>query len=147
MKPWSKLQREIYKLIATDIDLQIHCASYRMKNSMDSSNIPRYWITLGKEIIWDYPKHFMQNGELIDVAGNKLWYPHQNEISDISVLIRDYIDTPQKDLLTKDFEDGKWGLTSILKASDRRIGKEKLQQMARNTENVQILKVLQARLH
>ena len=61
-KPWSKLQRELYDLVSDSIDFQIHCVAYRMDSAYGSTNLPRYWITLNKEIIWDYPKQFVTKG-------------------------------------------------------------------------------------
>ena len=51
MKPWNKLQRDLYKMIDEKINFQIHCAAYRMNSEYGSTNLPRYWITLGKEIV------------------------------------------------------------------------------------------------
>ncbi len=53
MSRWSKLQREFYTIRADGLDLQIHCRVYRMQSQRGSADLPRYWITLGKEIIWD----------------------------------------------------------------------------------------------
>lgn len=47
-KHWSKLQREIYKLIDSRIGIQIHCSVYRMDSRWGGTDLPRYWITLGK---------------------------------------------------------------------------------------------------
>ena len=58
-KRWSKLQSEIYNLLDKRIDIQIHCSVYRMKSNWGSTDLPRYWITLGKEIIFDYPQQFL----------------------------------------------------------------------------------------
>lgn len=112
MKPWSKLQREIKKLFDPDLDLNIQCRAYRMDSQRGSTDLPRYWITLGKKVIFDYPKDFNVSAD---------YYPYINDISDISKLIREYIDTPVVELLTRRFDDP-WFLTSILLAADRRIG-------------------------
>ena len=59
-KRWSKLQKRLYNLIDSKIDFQIHCALYEM-NSNDgyhSYKLPRYFITIDKEIVFDYPKDF-----------------------------------------------------------------------------------------
>ena len=48
MKRWSKLQRDFYKLLADGLDLQLQCRVYRMNSQRGSTDIPRYWITLGK---------------------------------------------------------------------------------------------------
>ena len=57
---WSKLQSRLYNLIEPSVNFQIHCALYEM-NSNDgyhSLKLPRYFITINKEIIFDYPKDF-----------------------------------------------------------------------------------------
>jgi hypothetical protein len=75
MRPWSKLQKQIYNLLLPKLGLQIHCAAYPMRSQCGSTDLGRYWITLGREIIWDYPKDF---------AGAKLKYPYVTDISAIS---------------------------------------------------------------
>lgn len=123
MSNWSKLQKELYQIIDNRLGLQIHCVAYRMKSQRGTSNLPRYFITLGKDIIFDYPKQFIrQSNELQN-------YPYENEISDISDLFREYIDTPLEDLFDKNFENDKWRLTEILKAADKRIGKRRLDEL------------------
>jgi len=119
MKPWSKLQREIEKLFTDELSIRIQCRAYRMDSQRGSTNIPRYWITLGKDIIIDYPKDF---------PGAKASYPYHTDVCSISRLIRDYIDTPVDDLLSKEFEDP-WGLIEIFLAADRRIGKRRLREL------------------
>jgi hypothetical protein len=89
-----------------------------MDSQRGSTNIPRYWITLGKDIIFDYPKDFPEA---------RASYPYLTDVSSISRLIRDYIDTPVDDLLSKQFEDP-WGLIEIFLAADRRIGKRRLRE-------------------
>jgi hypothetical protein len=117
MKRWSKLQKQIYNLLLPRLGLQIHCAAYPMRSQYGSTDLGRYWITLGREIIWDYPKDF---------AGAKRKYPYTTDIAAISELVREYVDTPVEALLRKRFERDLWGLTVILKAADRRLGREKL---------------------
>ena len=119
MKPWSKLQREIEKLFTDELSIRIQCRAYRMDSQRGSTNIPRYWITLGKDIIFDYPKDFPPANAS---------YPYVTDVSSISRLIRDYIDTPVDDLLIKEFEDP-WGLIEIFLAADRRIGKRRLREL------------------
>lgn len=138
MKPWSKLQKELYLLMDTSIKLQIHCSVYRMQSQMGSTDLPRYWMTLGKEIIFDYPKDFVDQME-----GD---YPYFNHIRDISQLFRTYIDTPVDELFAKTFEEDEWGLTDLLKAADRRIGKRRLAQLAQGNPNPGVVKIVQARL-
>lgn len=65
MKRWSKLQKELYNLIAPELDFQIHCRAYRMDSQSGSTDLPRYWITLGKETIWDYPGQFVGDDGIV----------------------------------------------------------------------------------
>ena len=119
MSAWSKLQKSLYLIVADNVDFQIHCSVYRMKSQRGSTDLPRYWITIGKDIIFDYPKQFLSD------KGNEN-YPYVTQISDISDLIRQYIDCPVNLLPEKHFENDLWGLTDILKAVDKRLGKGKL---------------------
>lgn len=60
-------------------------------------------------------------------------------------MIREYIDTPVNELFDKIFENDKWGLTDILKAADKRLGKNKLIQIKQETKSKNVLKVIIAR--
>ena len=119
MSAWSKLQKSLYLIVSDKVDFQIHCSIYRMKSQRGNTNLPRYWITIDNEIIFDYPKQFMNNKENQN-------YPYETQISDISECIREYSDCPVNFFLEKNFENDLWGLTDILKAVDKRLGKEKL---------------------
>lgn len=115
MRPWSKLQKEIENLFADELLLRIQCRAYRMNSQRGSTDIPRYWITLGKDIIFDYPKDFPKANAS---------YPYLTDVSSISKLIRDYINTPVDDLLNKEFDDP-WGIVEIFLAADKRIGQRR----------------------
>jgi hypothetical protein len=117
MRRWSKLQKQIYNLPPPRLGLQIHCAAYPMRSQCGSTDLGTYWVTLGGEIIWDYPKNF---------AWAKPKYPYVTDITAISELLREYIDTPVEALPRKRFEKDLWGLIAILKAADRRLDREKL---------------------
>lgn len=119
MAAWSKLQKSLYSIVSDKADFQIHCSVYRMKSQRGSVNLARYWVTVGKAIVFDYPKQFMSAEE------NKN-YPYETQISDLSDCIRDYIDCPVNLLPEKKFDGDAWGLTDILKAVDKRLGKERL---------------------
>ena len=138
MKHWSKLQKKLYTVIDEDIDFQMHCTVYRMNSQRGSAGLPRYWITLGKEVIFDYPKDFAQNTE---------GYPYETDISEISDLIREYLDTPAGDLFEKEFSDDRWGLAAILKAADKRIGKSKLVALADQNPVRSVQKIVAARIY
>ena len=66
MKRWSSLQREIYKLIDENINFQIHLSRYRMDSTYGSTDLPRYWITLDGETIFDYPKQFICKDDIFE---------------------------------------------------------------------------------
>lgn len=119
MAVWSKLQKSLYNLVTDKINFQMHCSVYRMNSGRGSVNLPRYWITIDKKIIFDYPKQFV--GDLQTEN-----YPYETEISNISKCIRDYIDCSVNLLPYAKFERDKWGITDIFKAVDKRLGKEKL---------------------
>ncbi len=152
MARWSKLQKELYLIIDKKINFKINCSVYRMQSERGSTNLPRYFIMLDKEIIFDYPKQFLsqpipleiKRQYLLDNAKSsvKECYPHYTEVSDISDLFREYIDTPVDLLLTKKFKNDRWGLTDILKASDRRIGLRRLNNLLESINNVAAKKII-----
>jgi hypothetical protein len=143
MTRWSKLQKELYEVRAEGLDLQIHCRRYRMASQRGSTDLPRYWITLGKEVIWDYPRDFLDKPH--PQRNPPKWYPYGNDISAISVLLRAYLDTPRGELLTKEFHDDHWGLINILRAADRRVGARRIAVLERKTRNKAARLVLEAR--
>ena len=151
MKRWSSLQREIYKLIDKQIDFQMHLSIYRMNSQYGSTDLPRFWITLGDEIIFDYPKQFVDKDEsgafIKNLKGERLYYPYQTEISDISKLIREYIDTTKEDVYSKHFANDHWDLINILKAADKRFGKRRLELLKIKTESKTTQKIIEYRLN
>jgi len=149
MKRWSKLAKRLYELADESIDFRLRCTVYRMQSRRGSTDLPRYFITLAGEIIFDYPKDFMlKSGGVKSLAQGALTkiYPYGNDISDIGELIREYIDTPKDELFKKHFDADEWGLANILKAADKRIGKRRLQILAKNKKNQAMQKVIAARL-
>lgn len=151
MKRWSSLQKQLYKITDKNINFQIHLSKYRMNSQYGSVDLPRYWITLDNEIIFDYPKNFTDNnvcGNFVrNLNGDKSYYPYQTEISGISALIREYIDTPKEKIFSKHFDNDFWGLTNILKAADRRFGKRRLMLLRKRTNNKMAQKIIQYRLN
>lgn len=142
-KRWSKLQSRLYNLIDPKLNFQIHCALYEM-NSNDGwhgNKLPRYFIMIDKEIIFDYPKDF----DTTDRYGYNS-YPWDTDISDISNLIEKYIQCPESELFNN-FEEDKWGLTDILRVCDRRIGKRRLMILKNNTDNTLLIKIIDKRLN
>ncbi len=150
---WSKLQRELYEVITDDINFQIHCSAFPMDSQYGGTKLPRYWISLDKEIIFDYPKQFVIKTEIVryrgnvrNLSGKAAYYPYGTDISEISELIKEYIDTPKNEILTKQFDHDHWGLVNILRAADRRIGTRRLESLKKKTHNIAALKVIETRL-
>lgn len=132
-RPWSKLKKELIKLWVEELDLDIHQVIYRMQSQMGSTNLPRYFMTLKKEVIYDFPKDFKHevlNQGYFKTRQLKDAYPYEETISHLSQVIKLYIDTPIELLLSKEFPQD-FGLTLIFKSADRRIGKNKLQEWAK----------------
>jgi len=138
----------LYLLIDPGIRFQIHCAVVRMRSERGSTDLPRYWITLDRETIWDYPGDFALpwGGTRRTDGSFVLGYPYSTDISAISELIREYIDTPADDLLSRHFENDHWGLANILRAADRRIGRRHWPVLKRKISNQAARKVLNARV-
>ena len=150
MKHWSVLQREICRIVDDSIDFQIHLTRYRMCSQYGSTDLPRYWITLGDEVIFDDPKQFVvqdESGSYVkNLKGERAHDPYENDISDISALLREYLDTPKEALLAKQFANDCRGIVNILKAADRRFGRRRLELLKRKTGNQAAQKVIACRL-
>ena len=115
MPRWSNLQKLLYDLFDSNLNLQIHCCVYRSK-----INFPRYWISLDNEIIWDFPKDYFNRKKEEENLQNDIELEYK--ISEIPNIIREYINTPIHELMNKNIENDKYGLTEILLVADRRIG-------------------------
>jgi len=135
MKRWSKLQHELRALFVPDLRLDIQCRVYGMNSARAQTFLPRYWISLKRQTIWDYPKDFPDTGKD---------YPDVTDVSMIPDLLGLYIDTPRSHLLHRVFADDRWGITDIMKVADRRLGLRRLESM-RHELSAPALKVLAAR--
>ncbi len=139
---WSKLQNRLYRVMDPSTNFQIHMAIYEM-NSNDGyhgSKLPRYWVTIGKEIVFDYPKYF----DTTEKYGFNS-YPWDTDISAISNLIVEYIQCPQAELMRK-FENDRWGLTDIFLTCDKRMGTRRLKELKERVENPLLIKTIDERL-
>lgn len=142
-KQWSKLQTRLYNLIDPKIDFQIHCAVYEM-NSNDGwhgNKLPRYFITVDKNIVFDYPKDF----DTTEKYGFNS-YPWDMDISEISDIIEEYIQSSKSKLLNE-FDNDKWGITDILRVCDRRIGRRRLLEMKNTIDNEILLGIIERRIN
>jgi hypothetical protein len=140
---WSKLQKEFYLLRAERLDFQLHCRAYPIDSQYGRTDLPRYWITLDRQIIWDSPKDFV--GTSHPLRANLKLYPYDHDVTRISNLIREYIDTPKEELLTKQFDTDYWGLVDMLRAADKRIGLRRLPLLATETQNQAARTIVEAR--
>ena len=137
MRRWSRLQKRIYDLMDPKAGLHIHMALYEMKSNdgWHGDKLPRFFISVGKEIVLDYPKDFDTG-----VEGYSTTYPWLTDISDISDLLDEYTRTPKERIL-EPFESDSWGLTRLLSAADRRIGKRRLKAL-QETSDCRIVKMI-----
>ena len=157
LRPFSKLKNQIENLFAPELKMKFCCSAYpmRSKTGYASNFIPRFYLKMDKEIIWDFPKDFA-----VKDIGYGMW-ANNNGISD---LVREYIDTPLKELLYKDFESEKkeywaytkqgevelsfpYNLTDLFKAADRRIGKATLVHWSGHVKNFKAYKIICVRLY
>ena len=81
-KRWSKLQSRLYRLIDPALNFQIHCAVYEMNSNggWHGNKLPRYFITIGKEIVFDYPKDFDTTWEYIELTFQEIKETHLKDI-------------------------------------------------------------------
>ena len=100
------------------------------------SRLSRYFITVDKEIVFDYPKDMELDKKYI-----YLW---NSDVDKISNLIEEYIQRPNEELFA-DFPDDKWGIVDILLACDRRVGKKRLQVLAERTRNAKVRSIIEKR--
>ena len=138
MKRWSKLQTRIYSMVDPAIPFQIHYIAYPMRSQCGSTLIPRCYITIGKEIIWDFPSNFP--GACVDS------YSACSECLPIAAILREWTDAPKDDLLEFAPPADRWGLAEILLAVDRRMGKRRLHLLCERTHSEQVKAIIAMRL-
>ena len=151
-RPFTKLKKQIENLFDSQLKMQLKCFAYPVRSQYGSTSIPRFYVQLGKEIIWDFPK---------DSPLKKISHHYWVGLTGISPLIREYIDAPITNLLNRKFKSEHFGLimqyvgmpkqdlfeydqklTDLFKAADRRIGKEKLLKWATPKEDPRINYIL-----
>jgi len=130
-KPWSKLKSRIEALWADGLGMSIHCTSYPFNTPGAPVRVSRHWITLGKEILWDFPGPFLSEGRSRGGPVDNAYPGFANGGSVIGELLREYLDRP-RELLLHPFTEDRWELADILRAADRRLGKEALQSWSRD---------------
>jgi len=131
---WSQLKKLIESLFDPSLNLQIHCTVHR---SEGGPNIGRYWIVLNKETIWEEPRKVIPS--LVAGTANPV-------ATEITAVLRDYLDTPREEILTKAFAADKWGLVEVLRAADRRVGKRRLMELQGEAQSLAAGQIIEARL-
>lgn len=147
-KRFSKLHKRIKTLFVNDISLQFHMTVYRQHSpgwGYGSNAYPRYWLQLGQEIIWDYPHDFMR---IFEEQGHPrtLFYPDWGAEYNVLHLICQYLNTPRDQLWKATEKDDRWSLYEVLKAADRRIGKQRLLELHGQCAHPAVDKIIEARL-
>jgi hypothetical protein len=141
-KRWSKLQKQIYQLVDSSVPLRIQCID--VGRSADRGSLRRlglYRVHLGKCLIWNFPEGFVRPAQIYPDGGDCFSYT----ASDINRVIREYIDTPKDQLPEKKFDRDWFGLTTILKAADRRLGRQRLMAWFKDSEDPAIVDILTLR--
>jgi hypothetical protein len=127
-KPWSKLKSRVEALWPEALPLSIHCTSYDLGAHSGTSlrtHASRHWIVLSKKIVWDFPGPFLRDDRSRGGPVKDASIHHPNGGTIVGELLRQYLDRP-KDALFETFDDDQWELTDVLRAADRRIGKDAL---------------------
>ncbi len=141
-KRFSKLQMRLYNLMEPSLDFQIHYALYTMHNkkTFHGNKLTRCFITVGKEIVFDYPKEH----DTKSVYGTDS-YTWDSDLPRISNLIEEYIQRPEEELMNP-FEKDRWKLIDVLRVCDRRIGKRRLSELKNTVTDERLLKIINERL-
>ena len=155
--PFSKLKKIINGLFDEKLKMDFCCIAYPMRAQYANNHTPRFYVKMGQEIIWDFPKDFTSEKMPLESWS----YRDSNGISE---LVRDYIDTPVDKLLKKKFKKDTWEcimqylwertqetitvnykLTEIFIAADRRLGRDALLKWAKSKNNPVVDAILMKR--
>lgn len=136
---WSQIQRKLYQIIDPKINLQVHCAVYPGGGKTCANGIPRFWVTLNGEVIFDCQHDFMFMWHDKDFDIGNL--PFEDDISWCCGIVIRHFQAPVDSLMTL---HDRFGLTDILLAADRRIGKRRWPEIYKNRSEA-ARKVLVAR--
>ena len=127
---WSKLRTRVEDLWSPALPMAIHANVWVKRTRHFTFDEPRHWIVLDRRIIWDFPGPFMRpdppRGKRIETWEEAYgWGNGDGESSVVATLLRYYLDR-ERERLFEPFEDDHWDLGDILRAADRRIGRERL---------------------
>jgi len=125
---FSKLKARIESLFDATLNMQIRCTVYQKREPKywTPSEYLRFWITLDKVVIYDLMKDTKHLREKYADNGNQGHLVTEWDTIRVNSLIQEYIETPIDLLFDHVFQKDIYGVTDILKAADRRIGKRRL---------------------
>ena len=109
---WSQIQRKLYEIIDPKINLQVHCAVYPGGGKTCANGIPRFWVTLDGEVIFDCQHDFMFMWHDKDFDIGNL--PFEDDISWCCGIVIRHFQAPVDRLMTL---HDRFGLTDILLAA------------------------------
>ena len=133
------MQARLQVLMESSLDFQAHCVTYVRNGQMSRSDrrLPRFFVTVGSEIVFDYPKEASD-----DAKARYLWDSGIDRISD---LIEEYVQRAPERLLDG-FEGDEWGLTLLLLAYDRRLGTRRLRRLREMVSDERVINIIDGRL-
>ena len=143
-KRWSKLKSQVEELFVPGLGLAIQCTQIRRTEANDgglTTELGIFTVRLGKRVIWNFPTQFVDAWTVYPDGGNHDSY----RVSELNELLRQYLDTPKAELPEKRFERDFFGLTDLLKAADRRLGRERLERELSGCETPGVNLILAAR--
>ena len=124
---WSQLQRKLYEIIDPKLNLQVHCAAHRGNGKTCINPIPRFWVTLEGEVIFDC-LHEVMFLHRCSVVGRS-YRPYDTDSADICGAVIRYVNAPVSELMN--LRD-RWGLFDILVSADRRVGRRRWAKLYRD---------------
>ncbi len=137
MKRWKELQERLVDVVAPTVPFKIHIEAYSMQASCVAIS-SHCIIAVGDTIIWDYPCVFHEDCTNPDTGAI--------DAHAIVAVVQQWLDTPSSRLLATQYPEDEWGLTEILLAVDRRMGRRRLQSLKRRTRSAHVKSILAARL-
>ncbi len=112
--------KKLYDLFDPHINLQVHCAVYPGGGKSCRNGIPRFWVTLDGAVILDCLHDYMVLWKNKDLRLGNL--PMEPDVALCCGTVIQYFNAPVDKLF--ELQD-RFGLTDILLAADRRVGKRR----------------------
>jgi hypothetical protein len=139
---WSKLKSKVEALWVPELRMAIHCNVFTKVTKEFTFDEPRHWIVLDGKVIWDFPGPFLKphampgqapklkaepRGDWLDYWESGYGSGYGGLVpSTPSFLMETWIDRP-RDQLMEPIEEDHWELTDLLRAADRRLGRNTLE--------------------